>query len=60
MNIKFRENWSKGVVEIFENDVYVTGFSEYRTTAEYAQRRWNLSDDDLMVIYRDYKDDYDR
>lgn len=58
--IKFRENWSKGHVEIFENDVFVAGFPEYSTTAKYTQARWNLSDAQLMDIYRDYKDDYDQ
>lgn len=32
---------------------------EYVTTAKYAQRTYGLSDDKLMDMYRDYKDDYD-
>lgn len=59
MNIEFRENWAKGHVEIFDNGVFVAGFAEYRTTAEYAQRKYNLTDEQLIQIYRSYKEDYD-
>lgn len=59
MNIKFRENWNNRHVEIFVDGVYVAGFPEYTATARYAQRKYNLSDDQLMLIYYDYKEDYD-
>lgn len=33
--------------------------SEYRLAATWAQRAYNLTDDELMAIFREYKDDYD-
>lgn len=59
MTVQFRENWHTRCVEVFENGVVVYSDPEYRGAAIWAKEKYNLSDDELMVIYRDYKNDYD-
>lgn len=58
-DIKFRENFGTGKVELQVHGAVVFSNSEYRITATHAQRTYHLSDDELMELYRDYKDDYD-
>lgn len=57
--IKFREDFARGQVVVYHNDQPVYRHSEYLGAATWAQRAYNLSDDQLMEIYRDYKEDYD-
>lgn len=61
--IKFREMFSHGKVGIFilvgQTHRLIYANDEYRGTAENAQSRFGLSDNELMTLYRDYKDDYD-
>lgn len=59
MNIKFRENWNHHTVDVYEGERVVYSGREYRGSAEWAKRKYNLTDPQLMAIYRDYKDDYD-
>ena len=56
----FRENWTTRQVEAKVNKVVVLRNSEYRPLAETAQRMFSLTDAQLMDLYRDYKDDYDK
>ena len=56
---KLRESEPPGRVILFKNDVPVFSHSEYRAAAEYAQRVYLLTDDTLMVMYHDYREDYD-
>jgi hypothetical protein len=57
VDIKLRE--VLGQVNLLVDRQAVKGFREYRTTAEYTQRNYGLSDDQMMELYRDYKADYD-
>lgn len=59
MNIKFRENFANGHVEVIVNDTKVYSHDEYRGAAEWTQKMYRLADAELMDIYRDYKEDYD-
>lgn len=59
MNIKFRENFANGHVEVIVDDTKVYSHDEYRGSAQWAINKYGLSDDKMMDIYRDYKDDYD-
>lgn len=59
MNIIFRENWRRGTVDVFEDGRLVYSNRDYSTTATWAQKTYNLTDQQLMEIYRDYKEDYD-
>lgn len=63
MEIKFRESRPAGMVTVIviENGEETVPFksSEYRGAATWARDRYGLSDDQLMAIYRDYKDDLD-
>lgn len=56
---KFRESRPVGQVMLLVDDVCVYRASEYRTVAEYAKSRYGLRDDQLMLMYYDYKEDYD-
>lgn len=58
MNIKFRENWNRGTVDVYDGDLVVYSNREYRGSAIWAKSKYNLTDPQLMAIYRDYKDDY--
>lgn len=57
VDIKLREVW--GQVNLIVDGQASKGYPEYRTTAEYTQRNYGLSDNQMMELYRDYKDDYD-
>jgi len=57
MNIKFRENLNRYQVDVIVNGQVVYSNNEYRGAAEWAKLRYNLSDRDLEMIYRDYKED---
>lgn len=59
MNIIFRENWRRGTVDVFEDGQLVYSNRDYSTTSTWAQKTYNLTDQQLMEIYRDYKEDYD-
>lgn len=59
MNIKFRENWTTHKVEVFVNDLKVAAYAEYYHAVKYVQQKYGVSDDVLLDIYRDYKEDYD-
>lgn len=59
VDIKLRENWSKGHVECIVDDVVVYSNSEYAFTARFVQNRYNLTDAQVMSLYWDYKEDYD-
>lgn len=59
MTIKFREDFARGQVVVYSDDVVAYQHSEYRGAATWAQRTYNLTDEQLMDIFRDYKDDYD-
>ncbi len=56
----FRENRKTGQVEARVDKVVVLCSSEYKTLAENAQRLFGLTDTQLIDLYRDYKDDYDK
>lgn len=58
-DFKLRENFEKGHVELQLRGKVVFSSGEYRLTATHAQKKYGLSDDDLMVLYADYKEDYD-
>lgn len=58
VDIKLRE--VLGQVNLIVDRQAVKGFREYRTTAEYTQRNYGLSDAEMVELYRDYKDDYDK
>lgn len=59
--VAFRENFSSGQVNVFVNDgivpVYRNG--EYRSAAAWVVSRYGLTEEEMMRVYRDYKDDYD-
>lgn len=59
MNIKFRENFKIGHVVVLVDDKEVFSNSEYYYSAKYAKETYNLTDDQLMEIYKEYKKDYD-
>ena len=55
----FRENWEKRHVEVrYLGKLYFSN-PEYTTSAREAQKFFRLTDQELEVIYRDYKKDYD-
>lgn len=58
--IKFREDFERGQVVVYKDDQPVWRHSEYRGAATWAQRAYSLTDEQLMDIYQDYKDDYDK
>ncbi len=58
-HVKFRENFELGVVEVFSHNMLTRRFREYSAAATWAQNLYRLTDDQLMEIYRDYKEDYD-
>lgn len=58
--LKLREDFSRGVVVLFANDVPVKSDPEYRTVAIYAQTNYGLSDKELVALYQDYRDNYDQ
>jgi hypothetical protein len=57
VDIKLRE--VLGQVNLIVDRQAVKGSSEYRTTAEYTQRTYGLSDSQMMELYHDYREDYD-
>ena len=59
MTIKFRENPKINHVVVLEDDKEVFSNSEYYYAAKFAKEKYNLTDEQLMDIYRDYKEDYD-
>jgi hypothetical protein len=63
-HIKFRENFDKGEVEVLLDDGsgFKVVFSDdcYGTSAEWAQKYFRLSDNYLMELYEDYREDYDK
>lgn len=54
-----RENFDTFEVELRIRGEVVFSNGEYRATATHAQRIYGLTDDELMELYRAYKDDYD-
>jgi predicted GTPase len=60
VDLKLRENFQRGVVVLFVDDVPVKSDREYRGIATYVQRTYRLTDDALMELYQDYREDYDR
>lgn len=58
-NLKFREDWGHGHVRVINNGIIVYRNRDYRTAAEWAQKKYNLSDSELITLYYDYKEDYD-
>lgn len=46
-------------VELQVEGVCVFSSDEYMLTAKHAQRTYDLNDDKLMDMYRDYKDNYE-
>ena len=59
MDIKFRENWNRRTVDVYVNGEIVSAHREYRGAVEWAKAKYNLTDPQLIAIYRDYKSDYD-
>lgn len=57
VDIKLRE--VMGQVNLIVDKQAVKGSSEYRITAEYTQRQYQLSDTQMMELYHDYREDYD-
>ncbi len=57
--LKFREDFDKGDVVVYEGRREVFRCDEYKGSAEWAQAKYNLTDQELMVLYRSYKNDYD-
>jgi predicted GTPase len=60
VDLKLRENFQRGVVVLFVDDVPVKSDREYRGIATYVQRTYRLTDDALMELYQDYREAYDR
>ena len=62
LKMAFREDWSARRVLVFANNEAVPAFSDpwYQGAAERAQARYELTDNELMTLYSDYKADYDR
>jgi hypothetical protein len=58
--IKFREDFARGQVVVYNDDVVAYRHSEYRASATWAQSVYELTDEQLMNIFRDYKEDYDK
>ena len=58
-DIKFRENWAQGTVAVIVGGVGQFASVEYVTAAEWAKRKYDLTDAELMRLYGDYKEDYD-
>lgn len=58
-DISFRESVPVGrvIVTVDGKDVYSD--TEYRGSAEWAQKAYHLTDGELMALYYDYKEDYD-
>jgi hypothetical protein len=54
-----RENWLKRTVDAFWRGGLIYRSESYRWTAEHIKERFSLTEDELMLIYRDYKDDFD-
>lgn len=54
-----RENWATRDVDAFWLGKLIYKSDSYYRTAEHIKERFELTDDELMVIYRDYKDDFD-
>ncbi|QDJ96272.1 hypothetical protein Xoosp13_85 [Xanthomonas phage Xoo-sp13] len=58
-NIKFRENWSNGKVDVYLDDRVVYSSREYKFAAEYVMRNHGVTESQMHEIYTDYKEDYD-
>lgn len=59
MQIKLREDWKTQHVRVFKDDIETYHDREYTGAARWAQLRYNLSGEELMDIYADYRADYD-
>lgn len=57
--IYFRENFNRGKVEVYINRAVYFAFDEYRSAVKTTQSTFQLSDEQMMEIYSDYKEDYD-
>lgn len=58
-DIKFRESRPAGRVNVIVDGTVVFSDREYVGSAEWAQRTYGLTDDQLRALYRSYKDDLD-
>lgn len=58
VDLKLRE--VLGQVNLLVDHLAVKGFSEYGATAQYTQRNFGLTDAQMMELYRDYREDYDK
>ena len=58
-DLKLREDFSRRVAVLWVNDVPLKSDPEYRGIASYAQRTYGLSDEALLVLYQDYRANYD-
>lgn len=59
MDIKLRENWSTGKVDVYKDGNVVFSSREYKFAAEYTMRNLGVHPANMDAIFRDYKDDYD-
>lgn len=57
--LNFRENFALGRVQVLLAGGVIYGDREYRGASEWARRRYNLSDAEMLALYEDYKQDYD-
>lgn len=59
--IQYREDDRLPVIHVLVNGVKVRSFGDYGDVVNYAKYTLGITNDtDLQVLYREYKDDYDR
>ncbi len=58
--ITFREDLKAGAVTVLKDGVEVHRAKEYIKAATWARDTYDLSDTELLLEYRDYREDLDR
>lgn len=58
--LKFKEDFNKGCVVVYEGKKVLFSSGEYSVAAKWAKERFALSDNELMELYRSYKRDYEK
>lgn len=60
MNIKFRENFDSGEIDLYKDGVVVFSDGSYSTVAKHAMNQLGVSEAQMGKIYTDYKKDFDK
>lgn len=55
LQTRLKECTDEFAVAVIRDGVEVFRSREYRSSAEYAQKAYNLTDEDLIAMYKDYK-----